>query len=59
MIERAVKILTVKRTIQGADGTITELVVEAEKADEANKPKAFIHWVAKPVTVQVRLYERL
>ncbi|CAJ0579634.1 unnamed protein product, partial [Mesorhabditis spiculigera] len=38
---------------------VTELVVRAEKLSESNKPKAFIHWVCKPVSVECRLYERL
>ena len=28
-------------------------------AEAAEKPKAFVHWVADPVEVEVRLYERL
>lgn len=43
-----------------ADGQIVELEVGCTTtADAKEKPKAFIHWVAKPVSVEVRLYERL
>lgn len=35
------------------------LRVRAERLTDANKPKAFIHWVANPVRVETRLYERL
>lgn len=35
------------------------IVVRAEKLTEQNKPKAFIHWVANPVEIETRLYERL
>ncbi|CAD5228485.1 unnamed protein product [Bursaphelenchus xylophilus] len=35
------------------------LVVKAEKTSEQNKAKAYIHWVAKPVEIETRLYERL
>ncbi|XP_003375346.1 glutamine--tRNA ligase [Trichinella spiralis] len=36
-----------------------ELIVKVEKLTEQNKPKCFIHWVAKPISCEVRLYERL
>lgn len=36
-----------------------EIIVRAEKLSTENKPKAFIHWVAKPLFAEVRLYERL
>jgi len=41
-------------------GQVAELNVEAVAVDKAeSKPKAFIHWVAKPLEVEVRLYEKL
>jgi len=35
------------------------LRVRAEVLSKENKPKAFIHWVAKPIDVEIRLYEPL
>ncbi|KRX49471.1 Glutamine--tRNA ligase [Trichinella murrelli] len=40
-------------------GEFMELIVKVEKLTEQNKPKCFIHWVAKPISCEVRLYERL
>ncbi|KRY42938.1 putative glutamine--tRNA ligase [Trichinella spiralis] len=40
-------------------GEYMELIVKVEKLTEQNKPKCFIHWVAKPISCEVRLYERL
>ncbi|KRY72832.1 putative glutamine--tRNA ligase, partial [Trichinella pseudospiralis] len=40
-------------------GEFVELIVKVEKLTEQNKPKCFIHWVAKPISCEVRLYERL
>ena len=36
-----------------------ELKVKVLPVDSAIKPKAFIHWVADPVDVEVRMYKRL
>jgi len=42
------------------NGEIKQIIVNGEMAANAsNKPKAFIHWVARPVQCQVRLYEKL
>jgi glutaminyl-tRNA synthetase len=41
------------------DDEVCELIVTGEKLSVDNKPKAFIHWVAKPIKCQVRLYDRL
>ena len=38
---------------------VTELKVKATPVDAAPKPKAFIHWVADGVGVDVRMYNRL
>jgi glutaminyl-tRNA synthetase len=35
------------------------LTVRAEKLTGENKPKAFIHWVARPIDIEVRMYEPL
>jgi len=37
----------------------TEIVATVEPVSAANKPKAFVHWVASPVACEVRLYDRL
>ena len=44
---------------QNASGDVTELHVTCAKSTEVVKPKAFIHWVSKPLRCEVRLYERL
>lgn len=36
-----------------------ELKVKVSPVDSVAKPKAFIHWVADPVEVEVRMYKRL
>lgn len=51
-------VLTLSKCVED-NGVIKELEVTASPATAENKPKAFIHWVAKPATVEVRLYERL
>uniref|UniRef100_A0A914YN31 glutamine--tRNA ligase n=1 Tax=Panagrolaimus superbus TaxID=310955 RepID=A0A914YN31_9BILA len=40
-------------------GNVLEIVVRGESLTAENKPKAFIHWVAKPLFAEIRLYERL
>lgn len=41
-------------------GDVIELEVTCvQSADTQEKPKAFIHWVSHPVTIEARLYERL
>ncbi|KAI6197889.1 Glutaminyl-tRNA synthetase [Aphelenchoides besseyi] len=35
------------------------LLVKAEKLTVENKPKAFVHWVAKPEQMEVRVYHQL
>lgn len=53
-------VLRFVREIKDSAGHVSEVVVRAEKlTDNGEKPKAFIHWVAKPVSAEVRLYERL
>ncbi len=44
---------------QDANDVVVELVVRADAVTATNKAKAFIHWVAEPVTCAVRLYDRL
>lgn len=52
-------VLHLEKEVTGDDGSVIGVEVRAEHVNENNKPKAFIHWVANPITVQVRLYERL
>ncbi|KAG5282384.1 hypothetical protein AALO_G00055410 [Alosa alosa] len=52
-------VISVKRVIKDASGKVTELEVTCATTDSAEKPKAFIHWVSKPLECEVRLYERL
>lgn len=52
-------ITTVKKVVSDQQGQITEIIVIAEKADQAPKPKAFIHWVSQPAACEVRSYENL
>ncbi|XP_319458.4 probable glutamine--tRNA ligase [Anopheles gambiae] len=40
-------------------GTVEELVCRIEPCTATEKPKAYVHWVAKPCPVEVRLYEKL
>uniref|UniRef100_A0A0N5APU4 Probable glutamine--tRNA ligase n=1 Tax=Syphacia muris TaxID=451379 RepID=A0A0N5APU4_9BILA len=48
----------VRETKDSSDQT-SEVIVRALKLSNETKPKAFIHWVAKPATCEVRLYDRL
>jgi len=41
------------------NGKVVELKVTAGPVADAEKPKAFIHWVSSPINVEVRLYDRL
>jgi len=50
------KVVDVKKD----NGKVTEVIVDAVPVEKAeSKPKAFIHWVAKPLEIEVRLYEKL
>ncbi|KAI6183061.1 Glutaminyl-tRNA synthetase [Aphelenchoides bicaudatus] len=44
--------------VTGKDGE-GNLLARAEHPTAENKPKAFIHWVARPIDVEIRLYESL
>jgi glutaminyl-tRNA synthetase len=49
-----------KIVAKNSTGQVTEIDVECCPVDKVDKkPKAFIHWVCDPVSVEVRLYERL
>ncbi|XP_013387414.1 glutamine--tRNA ligase [Lingula anatina] len=52
-------VISVEKVIKDNDGSVCELEVSCKKVADAEKPKAFIHWVADPVICEVRLYERL
>uniref|UniRef100_A0A183CK46 glutamine--tRNA ligase n=1 Tax=Globodera pallida TaxID=36090 RepID=A0A183CK46_GLOPA len=41
------------------NGHPIELLVNAKPVGPESKPKAFIHWVARPVRCEVRLYDKL
>lgn len=58
-LKHAGLVITVVEAVKSSDGSISELKVNAEPVSSTNKPKAFIQWVSNPVSVQVRLYERL
>uniref|UniRef100_A0A182QE44 Probable glutamine--tRNA ligase n=1 Tax=Anopheles farauti TaxID=69004 RepID=A0A182QE44_9DIPT len=50
--------LQVEDVVKKAD-QFTELTCRVVPCTATEKPKAYIHWVAKPVPVEVRLYEKL
>ncbi|KAG8037011.1 hypothetical protein G9C98_004333 [Cotesia typhae] len=52
-------VLTLQKVEKDSSGKITGLVVRQEPVNDKNKPKAFIHWVAKPKLASIRLYEKL
>lgn len=52
-------VLKLKEVHKGSDGKVSAIDVECQSVTEAAKPKAFIHWVADPIEVEVRLYDRL
>ncbi|KAL3851861.1 hypothetical protein ACJMK2_015562 [Sinanodonta woodiana] len=52
-------VISVDKVIKDSSGNVTELLVTCKNTVVAEKPKAFIHWVSKPVECEVRLYDRL
>ena len=52
-------VISVDSVVKDSSGMPIELKVTCEKTEQADKPKAFIHWVSAPVLCEVRLYERL
>ena len=52
-------VIKVNKMKKDSSGQVTEIDAEAIPVEEADKPKAFVHWVADPIEVEVRLYERL
>lgn len=58
-LKHAGLVIKIVEVIKDTQGVIIELKVSAEQVNNANKPKSFIQWVADPVVIEVRLYERL
>jgi glutaminyl-tRNA synthetase len=52
-------VLKVSEVKKDSSGKVVELICTCEKAETAEKPKAFIQWVSDPYEIEVRLYERL
>lgn len=52
-------LITVNKVETDATGAILEVHVTGQKADQAPKPKAFIHWVSSPAICEVRSYDTL
>lgn len=52
-------VLKVTEVKKDSAGKVIELICSCEKAEVAEKPKAFIQWVSDPQEIEVRLYERL
>ncbi|CAK1551825.1 unnamed protein product [Leptosia nina] len=52
-------IIKVSKVNKDSSGKVVELECTAESTENAEKPKAFIHWVSQPIGVEVRLYEPL
>lgn len=52
-------VIKVSKVIKDSSGKVLELECTAESTDSSEKPKAFIHWVSEPISIEVRLYEPL
>jgi len=52
-------VMFLEDVVKDKSGEVCELKVRLESVDTAEKPKAFIHWVADPAPVTVRMYKRL
>ena len=53
-------VITVENVVKDLAGEIVELQVKSVSTNDVQKkPKGFIHCVSQPITVEVRLYERL
>ncbi|ESO13043.1 hypothetical protein HELRODRAFT_63797 [Helobdella robusta] len=53
-------VISVERVVKNFNSQeIEELFVKCHLLNEIEKPKAFIHWVSKPLICEIRLYERL
>jgi len=59
-LRHAGKVITVVDvTKDDVTGEVVALKVNAEDSSQAQKPKAFIHWVSDPLKCEVRLYNKL
>lgn len=52
-------VIKLHKVVKDSNGKMSELLVNCESTETAEKPKAFIHWVSSPLKCEVRLYERL
>lgn len=52
-------VLTCTKSVTDTAGRVIELHVIAQPVSPSLKPKGFIHWVSKPIEIEIRLYERL
>ena len=52
-------VISMEGVVKDTNGEITEIRVTAQRSSEVVKPKAFVHWVSKPVRCTVRLYDFL
>lgn len=52
-------VLEVDKVNTNTSGAVTSVDVKATPVGSDNKPKAFIHWVARPISIEVRMYSRL
>ncbi|PIO70555.1 hypothetical protein TELCIR_07589 [Teladorsagia circumcincta] len=46
-------VLSVVEELVDSSGNVNELLVRASPLTEQNKPKAFVHWVSRPVTAEL------
>jgi len=51
--------ISVKEVKKNSNGKATELIAVCTKTSDSVKPKGWIQWVANPVTIEVRLIEKL
>ena len=52
-------VITCTNIVKDSTGSITELRATCQDVSAGPKPKGFIHWVSKPINIEVRQYERL
>ena len=52
-------LIALEEIIKDTNGCVREIKVMCSLAADAEKPKAWIHWVCQPLECEVRLYERL
>lgn len=58
-LKYASTIIRLVEIVKDEDGNDVELKCEIDVEGECNKPKGNIHWVADPVEVEIREYDRL